>query len=71
MAPGARSKFGAPLFEPEAFRKKMYCIKKVLASLLGVFGAPIDLVQVAVLRKGRGGSWPPVLCLISRSSSFD
>jgi len=38
MAPGARSKFGARMFEPEVFRKQMYCIKKVLVTLLGLFG---------------------------------
>jgi len=27
MAPGARHKFGAPMFEPEVFRKQMYCIE--------------------------------------------
>ena len=26
MTPGARNKFGAPMFEPEAFRKQMYSI---------------------------------------------
>jgi len=39
MAPGARSKFGAPMFAPEVFRKQMYCIE-VLVILLGLFGAP-------------------------------
>ena len=34
MAPGARSKFGAPVFQPEVFRKQMYCIE-VLVTLLG------------------------------------
>jgi len=28
MAPGARSKFGAPVFETEVFRKQMYCIEE-------------------------------------------
>jgi len=28
MAPGARSKFGIPVLEPEVFRKQMYCIEK-------------------------------------------
>jgi len=28
MAPGARSKFGAPMFEPELFRKQMYCTEE-------------------------------------------
>jgi len=36
---GARSKFGAPMFEPEVFRKQMYCIE-VLVTLLGVSGVP-------------------------------
>ena len=40
MAPGARSKFGAPMFEPEVFRKQMYCTE-VLVTLLGLFGALI------------------------------
>jgi len=26
MAPAVRSKFGDPAFEPEVFRKQMYCI---------------------------------------------
>jgi len=39
MAPGARSKFGATMFEPEVFRKQIYCIEKILVALLGLFGA--------------------------------
>jgi len=38
MAPGARSKFRAPMFEPEVFRKQMYSIE-VLLTLLGLFCA--------------------------------
>jgi len=38
MAPRARSKFGAPIFEPEVFRKQMNCTE-VLVTLLGLFGA--------------------------------
>jgi len=38
MAPGARSKFGAPIFEPEVFRKQMYCTE-VRVTLLGFFSA--------------------------------
>jgi len=30
MAPGARSKFGAPVFEPEVFRKQICCWRKYL-----------------------------------------
>jgi len=40
MAPGARSKFGVPMFEIEVFRKQMYCIEEIFVILLGVFGAP-------------------------------
>jgi len=36
-APGTRSKFGAPMFEPEVFRKQLHCIE-VLVTLLGLFG---------------------------------
>jgi len=37
MAPGARSKFGAPVFEPEVFRKQMYCIS---CDIFGTFRRP-------------------------------
>ena len=39
MAPGARSKLGTPMIEPEVFRKQMYCTE-VRMTLLGLFGAP-------------------------------
>jgi len=40
MAHGARSKFGALMFEPVVFRKQIYCIEKVFVTLLGRFRAP-------------------------------
>jgi len=42
MAPGARCKFVAPIFEREVFRKQMYStvLKNVRVTLLGLFGAP-------------------------------
>jgi len=40
MAPRARSRFGAPMFETEFFRKQMYVLKKVRVTLLGLFGPP-------------------------------
>jgi len=52
MAPGARSKFGTPMFEPEVFRKQMYCTK--LVTLLGLFGA-----FIAVWRPGNCAPCPP------------
>jgi len=32
---------GAPMFEPEVFRKQMYCIEESFVALLVLFGAPI------------------------------
>jgi len=40
MAPGARSKFGAPMFEPEVFRKQMCGIEESTCDIVRVFGVP-------------------------------
>jgi len=40
MAPGARSKFGAPMFEPDIFRKHLYCIEKSTCDIIGTFRRP-------------------------------
>jgi len=40
MAPGARSKFGAPMFEPELFRKKICCIEGSACDIVGTFLYP-------------------------------
>ena len=37
MAPGARSKFGAPMFEPKVFRKQMYCVEESTCDTDGSF----------------------------------
>jgi len=50
MATGARSKFGAPTFEPEVFRKQMYCTE-VLVTLLGLLGAPQSFGAFIVIRR--------------------
>jgi len=39
MAPGARNKFSAQMFETEAFRLQMYSIEEFFVALLGLFGA--------------------------------
>ena len=60
MAPEARSKFGAPMFEPEVFWKQMYCIEasRVHVNMLGLFGAPrSDLAPPEWL--GAWGITPP------------
>ena len=42
MAPGSRSKFDAPILEPEVFRRQMYCIEESTCdvTMLGLFGSP-------------------------------
>jgi len=39
MAPGARSKFGAPMFKPEPFWKQMYCIEESTCDICWDFSA--------------------------------
>ena len=33
-------KFGAPIFEPEVFRKQMYCIEGCTCDIVGIFWGP-------------------------------
>jgi len=40
MAPGAGSKFGARMFEPEVFRKQMCCIEESTCDIAGNFRRP-------------------------------
>jgi len=40
MTPGARSKFGVPVFEPEVFRKQMYCTEESTCDIVGIFAPP-------------------------------
>jgi len=40
MAPGARSMFGAPMFETEVFRKQLYCIEESTSDTVGTFRHP-------------------------------
>jgi len=39
MAPGARSKFYAAMFQPEIFLKQIQCVKESTCDLVGTFGA--------------------------------
>ena len=41
MAPGARSKFGAPMFESEFFWEQIYCIEESVCGIVGTFRRPI------------------------------
>ena len=42
MAPWTRNMLGAPIFEPNVFRSKCTILKKVLVTLLGLFGDGSD-----------------------------
>jgi len=53
MAPGAISKFGAPMFEREVFRKQTYCIEESVCDIFGNFSAPR-----VVIRRPRSDSAP-------------
>jgi len=37
MAPGARNKFGAPMFKPEVIREQIYCIEESTCVKVGTF----------------------------------
>jgi len=64
MAPGARSKFGAPIFVTEVFRKQMY--KKILVTIVRTFRRPrsdstprefLPLVPLTPLHPDCGGKF--------------
>jgi len=40
MALGAKSKFRAPIFEPEVFQKKIYCTEGSTCDIVGNFRRP-------------------------------
>ena len=40
MAPGTRSKFGAPMFGLEFFWKQIYCIEESTCDIVGTFRRP-------------------------------
>ena len=56
MAPGARSKFGAPMFEPEVFRKQMYCIEGSAYEIVVTFWAP-----AVIRRQWNYAPLPPIV----------
>jgi len=61
MVPGERSKFGTPMFEPEVFRKQMYCTE-VLVKMLGLFRAPQSFDALILIRRpGNCAPCPPSL----------
>ena len=55
MAPRARSKFGAPMFEPEVFRKQMFCIEESICDICVTFRRPPH--QLRTQKIFMGGFW--------------
>jgi len=56
MLPGARSKVGAPVFEPEVFRKQIRCIEENTCDiLLELFDAPDCTTVFIRLKAARNG----------------
>jgi len=58
--PGERNKFGAPMFEPEVFRKQMCCVEESTGEIVGIFGAPPVNWRPIVIRRP-GNCVPPTL----------
>jgi len=59
MAPGARNKFAAPMFEPKVFRKQMCCFEKSAYVIVSTFWPP----PAVIWRPGNCASMPPSLRL--------
>jgi len=55
MAPGAGSKFAASKFEPEVFRKQMYCTEESTCDIVGTSLRPLKSFSVP-----RSDSAPPL-----------
>ena len=47
MAPGAGSKFAASKFEPEIFRKQMYCTEESTSDIVGTSLRPLQSFTVS------------------------
>ena len=49
MAPGARSKYGAPIFDLEVFRNEMYCIEESNCEIVGIFRRHPQWLSIPIL----------------------
>jgi len=58
MAPGVENRSGAPMFEPELFRKQMYCFEKSACNIVVTFWSP-----AVIRRQGNCAPLPPSLRL--------
>ena len=63
MAPGARSKFVAPMFEPEVFRKQIYCIEESTCGIFGTSWYP----PIVIRRPGNCAPVPTLVTCLNRS----
>jgi len=66
MVPGARSKFGAHMFEPEVFPKQMYwyCIEESTCDIVGTFlRSPQSFCALTMIR--RPGNCSPFALLVT------
>jgi len=63
MVPGARSKFGAPIFEPEVFRKQTYCIEESTSDIDGTYRRPAQSFGVPIVLR-RPGNCAPLASLL-------
>jgi len=59
MAPGARSKFSAPTFENEVFRKQIYCIEESTCDIVGTFRRPLQTFGAPHSDSAPGDLRPP------------
>jgi len=50
MAPWARSKFGALMFEPDVCRKQMYCTEECTCGVVGTVRHPHAVVPIVIRR---------------------
>jgi len=74
MAPGTRSKFGAPMFEPEFFRKQMCCIEESTCDIVRTFwrprsdSAPGELCPPCPPRYAPGNSTDKNMCNLHKAA---
>jgi len=64
MAPGARSRFGAPIFETEVFRKQMRCIEESICDILGTFRRSTQSFSTPIVIR-RPGNCDPLTPLVT------
>ena len=52
MAPGERNKFGVPIFEPEVFRKQMFCFEKSVYESVSQPFEDTDYFRISINLRG-------------------